>query len=424
MVPLRLAARALSVPNFRLYWASQLVSLLGTWMQTVALSWLVLEVTDSPLALGTLIACQFAPYPLFSLYGGVLADRIPKHRLLIYTQLIMLAQALGLAALTLVPHPPIWLLYVLAAVFGVAEAVDNPTQQAFVQELVGPENLPNAIALNSTQFTIARIVGPGIGGVLVAAFGARTVFLINAVSFLVVIAALTRLRVDQLQEPRRRDPGSAWEQIKAGISYGVHAPQTAGVLLLAFVLGTFGYNFVAILSMVAKYVLDAGPAGYGGITSAVGVGSLLASLTLAALGRESRLVLIMGAGAFSLCILGLGLSHSDAVTIAILLVWGFADILFFAGANTQLQLDTPPEMRGRLMSLYMLGMNGTTPIGSLLLGFLASHYNPRVAISAMGAICLVGVLAAAGLALRTGVLVRPAVPQWLDFHSWLPRHRH
>ena len=392
--PLSATFRALRTRNYRLFWFGQVVSQMGTWMQRVAQAWLVLQLTDSPLALGTIATVQFTPVLIFSLFGGVLADRMPKRRLLIATQALMAVQALAFALLVTFDLITLPLIYALAAVLGVAAALDTPTRQAFVVEMVGPDDLANAVALNSTQFNTARIVGPALGGALVATLGVAACFWLNSISFAAVIGGLLLMRPAELHPSRKAARGNLVGQIVEGIRYAVTTPDAAQVVLLVGVIGMLGYNFTVLLPLVARYVLHWGPAGFGILTSAMGVGSLCAALAVAYASRPSEQVLLIGAAAFSALLFALGLSHWGAVSIPLLVALGGASIVFTSTANTRLQLIAPPELRGRVMSIYSLLFMGTTPAGALIIGVLAEAVGVQLTVVILAAGCSAGVLAA------------------------------
>jgi MFS family permease len=345
--PLSHAFRALQLPNYRRYWLGQLASQSGTWMQSLAQAWLVLRLTDSPLALGTVVTMQFSPILLFSLFGGVLADHLPKRRLLIGAQVVMLVQAALLAVLTWTGLVQLWHIYVLAAVLGTATALERPTRQAFVHDLVGGEDLANAVALNSAQFNLSRIFGPAVAGVLITIVGEAGCFSLNALSYLFVIIALLRIDVEGHAAPDRQR-GRVLSQIGQGLRYSLTTPDTALVFMVIGVIGTFGYNFTVILPLIARYVLEIGAIGFGGMTTAMGIGSLGAALGIAYLGKASRRTLLIGAGGFSLLLAAVGLSPWLPLTLGLLAVLGLCSITFSTTANTRLQLVAPPEMRGRV----------------------------------------------------------------------------
>jgi MFS family permease len=389
--PLRSAFRALGIPNYRLFWCGQLASLTGSWMQRIAQAWLVLQLTDSPLALGTVTAIQFTPILLFSLVGGALADRFPKRRVILITQTVMLLQAAAMAVLAAAGVVQVWHVYVLAAVLGLASAIDNPTRQSFVVEMVGPADLQNAVALNSAQFNTSRILGPALGGLLIAVIGVAGCFALNAASYLAVIGGLLLMRADRLFAPTPATKGRLLGQIGEGLRYAATTPDVALIAVLLGAIGTFGYNFTLILPLIAQYVLGEGPLVFGLLTSAMGLGSLGAALGLAYSGRPTRRTLLAGAAGFSLLLAGVGLSRWLPLTLLLLAALGLCSIVFSATANTRLQLVTPPQLRGRVMGLYALLFAGTTPIGSLVVGTAAERVGVQAAVAGASALCGVGV---------------------------------
>ncbi|MBI3964910.1 MAG: MFS transporter [Chloroflexi bacterium] len=409
--PLRHAFRALGVRNYRLFWCGHLTSQTGSWLQTTAQAWVVLSLTGSSFALGTVAAIQFTPILLLTLFGGVVADRLPKRRVLLTAQTIMLGQAVVMAALAATDSLQLVHLYLLAAVLGTANALDAPTRQSFVSELVGPENLSNAVALNSTLFNTARLVGPSLAGVLIAWLGPAACFGLNALSYLAMITMLSLIRLDHTQAPRRADRGgSLLSQVGEGLRFVVSTPDAALVALLVAVLGLFGYNFQTVLPLIARFVLDAGPIGFGVLTSALGVGSLISALSVAYRSQATQRSLLGGAAAFSVLLLCLSLSRWWAVSIPLLIVIGIANIVFSATANTRLQLVTPPQLRGRVMSIYALLFMGTTPIGSLIIGTLAERQGIQVALGETATICCLGVVGAYLYAHRMRAHMTPGTP--------------
>jgi MFS family permease len=396
--PLRVAFRALQTPNFRLFWWGQLFSQVGTWMQRLAQAWLVLQITNSPLALGTITTVQFLPILLLSLFGGVFADRLPKRKLLVGTQLAMCVQALALGLLTGFGHITLLELYVLAAILGIATAIDTPTTQAFTVELIAREDLPNAVALNATQMTAARITGPAIAGVGIALIGVSGCFLFNAASYLVVVACLFLLRADLLHPAPPANKGNPLRQIGDGIRFAVTTPDVLLVLLLMAALGTFGYNFVVVLPLITQYVLHAGSVVFGLLNVAMGIGSLAASLHVAYRGTATRRSLLVSAIGFSLLLMCLALSHHIWLALPVLVAQGVFSIAFLTTGQTRLQLVTPPQMQGRVMSLYMILIGGTTPIGATLVGVVAQRVSVPIAIGLMALLCGTGVAIAAAYA--------------------------
>jgi len=391
---------SLTIFNYRVFWLGQLVSVSGTWMQTTAQAWLVLKMTNSPLALGTVTMLQFLPVTLLTLFGGVLADRLPKRKVVFCTQMVAALQALLLAVLVLTNTVQLWQIYALALLLGVVNAFDNPTRQAFVVELVGREHLQNAIALNSSLFNSARVIGPAIGGIVITAVGIGQAFLFNGLSFIPLIVGLLFLRPGQFYVVPQPQRGNIFRQLGAGVRYAAGTPEVLLILMTMAVMGTFGYNFSTILPLIAKYVLHAGAFGLGILTSALGVGSLIAALGVASARRTSHAVLLGAAALFSVVLLLVGLSPWLPLTLALLVLLGAASIVFSASANTRLQLTAPPELRGRVMSLYFLLFAGTTPIGGFLVGVLATRMGVGATTVLFGAICLLGVAGASLFARR------------------------
>ncbi len=400
---LGVAFEALRVRNYRLYWVGQFISQVGTWVQRVAQAWLVLTLTNSPLALGTVTALQFLPILCFSLLGGMLADRVPKRKLLLVTQSLAACQALILAGLTALGVIQLWHIYALAFFLGLVNALDNPARQSFVPELVGRAQVPNAVALNSMVFNASRILGPSIGGLGVATVGFAGCFLANGLSFLATIGALWLIDPESLfvgaGEGRRPPPAGVGPALK----YALRTPAVLTVIILLAFVGTFGYNFTVVLPLVARYVVLVDAAGFGLMTGAMGVGSVLAALWLAYRRRPTLRRLLTGAAAFSVLLLLVGLSRIFALSLGLLLVLGFASVFFTANAQTILQLTAPDEFRGRIMSLYTLLFLGTTPIGSSFVGAVAERWGVQTALAVAAGLCWVGVVAGFTYARRHGL---------------------
>lgn len=394
---------SLAVYNYRLYFIGQLVSVSGTWMQNIAQAWLVLQLTNSPVALGTLTMLRFLPVTLLTLFGGVLADRLPKRPALFCTQSLAAVQALLLAILVLSHTIQLWQLYALAFFYGVINAFDNPIRQSFVMEMVGKEHLQNAIALNSSLMNSARIIGPAIAGVAIGVFGIGAGFLLNAISFLALLAALVLMRSNELYRaltPKSKDP--MFTQLGAGLRYALHTPEALLILILVGTLGTFGYNTNTVLPLIAKFVLHAGTTGFSLLLSAMGLGSLAGALGVAYARRTSLSLLLVAGAAFSALLFLVGLSPWAPVTLGLLVLLGVSSIMFSSSANTRLQLNAPGELRGRVLSMYFLLFAGTTPLGGFLVGLLAEHLGVQPAVMLMAALCGLGVVGVAWFARRTG----------------------
>jgi MFS family permease len=373
---------SLSVPNYRRYFAGQLVSLSGTWMQTVAAIWLVLTLTDSGVAVGLTTALQFLPMLLFGAWGGVLADRIPKRRLLIATQALMAIPAIGLFAVTATGVVAPWMVFLAVFAMGSVNAVDNPTRQSFVFEMVGPDRVVNAVSLNSVIVQAARIVGPAIAGLLIAGFGVVPCFALNALTFVAMIFALRGMDPRGLHtEPvSPREPGA----IRAGLRYVRATPELAVPLALMALVGTLGFNFQVILPLLARFSFDGGATTYGVLVSAMAVGSIAGALVNGAHGRTGPRLIAAGALAFGVLALLSGAMPTLALEIPVLAGLGAAAVTFAATINSTLQLAVSPEMRGRVMALYSVVFLGSTPIGGPLVGWLSQTYDPRAALLLAG----------------------------------------
>jgi MFS family permease len=369
--------RSLRNRNYRLFAGGQVVSLSGTWGQRVAQDWLVLDLSGSSgIALGITTGLQFLPVLLFGLYGGVLADRYDKRRLLLGAQAAMAALALVLAVLDLTGSVQLWHVYVLAFGLGLASALDTPVRQAFVSEMVGPEDLPNAVSLNSATFNSARIVGPAVAGVAIAAVGTGWVFAANALSYVAVLAGLQAMRRAELRPvpPLARAKG----QLREGLAYVRARPELLVPMLLVFMVGTFGLNFQITLALVVREVFDRGAGAYGVLSATLAAGSLLGALASARRrGVPRQRTLFLAVLAFGSLEVAVGLAPSYEVMALLLVPTGAAVLTFTTTANSLIQLGSAPEVRGRVMALYILVFLGGTPVGAPLIGALAEAFGPR-----------------------------------------------
>ncbi|MEO7260338.1 MAG: MFS transporter [Jatrophihabitantaceae bacterium] len=387
--------RSLGVRNYRLYFSGQLISLTGTWAQRVAQDWLVLQLTDSGIALGIVTALQFGPALLLSLYGGALADRGDKRKLLLGAQAGMGITALALGLLDVSGVVTLWHVLALAAVLGVISAIETPIRQSFVVEMVGPGDLPNAVALNSMNFNLARIIGPAIAGLVITAFGTGWAFLGNALSTVAVLGGLALMRSAELtpSEPVRRQPG----QYRAAVRYVRTRSDLVLPMLLMFIVGTFGMNFQISIALVAKQLFHRGAASFGLLSTMLAIGATLGALaSTTRRTRPTRLFLVGAAVAFSLTELLAGLMPSFELTALALIPAGFTMITLAQAANATVQLGVEPTMRGRVMGLYILCFMGGTPIGAPIVGWVAELFGPRWAMLGGGLICLVATLVVAG----------------------------
>ncbi len=400
MTRMRLAGQrtfhSLRVRNYRLFFFSQLISLSGTWMQTTAQSWLVLDLTgekSAGFALGLMMALQFLPLLLFGVWGGLVADRLDKRRTLIWTQSAAAVLAVALWVIVLTGAVQLWMIYVLAFLLGVVTVFDNPTRQAFVIEMVGADDVANAVGLNSAVFNGARLVGPAIAGVSIHAIGISPSFLLNAVSFIPVVAALGLMRTHELvrHAPLARSKG----QVREGLRYVWDTPALRSTLLLVTVVATFGFNFIIVLPLLAKYEFHGGAGLYGLLLAVMAGGSLVGALFAAARARPSRPLLVGSAAAFSVLAMLVAVAP-NAVWAAILLVpMGAFSMMFIATANSALQLTSRHEMRGRVMALYALVFLGSTPIGGPFIGWISQEWGSRAGLFIGGALSLAAAIPAA-----------------------------
>ncbi len=375
---LRRSFDSLSVPNYRRYFAGQVVSLSGNWMQMVAEIWLVLELTGSGVAVGMTTALQFLPILLFGAWGGLLADRFSKRRLLMVTQVLMVLPALGLLAVVVTGIVAPWMVFLLVFARGSVNAVDNPTRQSFVIEMVGADRVVNAVSLNSVIVHSARILGPGLAGVLIAVGGVAPCFALNALTFAVMILALWRMEPARLSAPplAGREPGA----VRASLRYVRATPELAVPLALMALVGTFGLNFQVTLPLLARFSFDGGASAYAALVAAMGVGSVIGALATGAHGRTDGRLIAGAAFAFGALALLAALMPSLVLEIPVLALLGASAVTFAAAINSSLQLAVEPEMRGRVMALYSVVFLGSTPIGGPLAGWLAETYDPRVAL--------------------------------------------
>jgi MFS family permease len=390
---------ALAIPNYRRYLRGQSVSLMGTWMQMTAQAWLVLTLSDSPSTLGVIIALQTLPVLLLGPYGGVIADRVNKLRLMISLQTAMGVQALILGVLTVTGEVRLWQVGVLAALLGLNNAFESPSRQSFMLEMVGRDSLRTAVSLNSTMVNLARVVGPAIGGLLIATTGVGVCFLINAASFIVVVWTL--LRLDRSAITRSTPVARGKGQLREGLRYVARTPELGIPLLMMALAGVFAFEFQVTLPVLAKQALDQGSEGFGLMTAAMGVGAVGGGLLVAARGKTGLRPLTIAAAAFGVVLLLAAMAPTLPLALGALVLVGWGSVTFMAIGNTTLQLAAAPEMRGRVMSLWFVAFQGSTPIGGPLLGWAMGWAGARVGLGVGGVACLVvagiGLLAAAGL---------------------------
>lgn len=385
--------------NYRLYFGGQIVSLTGTWIQNVALAWLVLELTHSPVAVGVLALCQFGPYAALGLVGGVIADRLDYRRTLIGTQTAMALCATVLAALALLHAATIWQIDLLAAVNGLVMVADTPARQAFTVQMVGRRELPNAIALNSSIFNAARIVGPAVGGVLIAAVGVGICFTLNAISFLAVIGSLLLMRPAELYAVKRDHP-RVLRGIRDGLRYAWGTPQVRLVLVMMIAIATLALNFNVLLPVLTTATLHGGSVTFGVLSACFGGGALLGALLAASMGRASLRTLLTAAAGLGVCEVVLAPMRVLPVAAVLLAVLGVCFTLYTANSNSTVQLNTPDGLRGRVLSIYAYAFFGTAPLGGLLTGWLSARGGTLMYLVAAGVAVLISVAAGAGMARR------------------------
>jgi MFS family permease len=386
------ALRALNHRDFRLFWIGQSISSVGSWMQSVGLSWLVLELTNSPFRLGVVSALQFGPVLLLSAIAGVVVDRTPKRSLILRTQTALMAPAFALAVLSWGGWVQYWHVAILAGLIGVVNALDMPTRQSFLVEMVGREDLLNAMALNSATFNAARVVGPAIGGLLIARYGIALAFLLNAISFLAVVMNLAAVRAGSEARPRRGT--TIREELADGIRYATRTPQVALILGLVFAVSTFAMNHGVLVPLYAREVLHEGVHVFGLLMASLGAGAVAGAIAIATLGSGGRpplsSVVIPGIGV-ALAIVTLGFVRHFAVAATILFLIGIMQIIFQNGCNTIVQVTVPDELRGRVMGVYMMVFAGATPVGASLIGSVAEGAGVPAACLVGGSLALIGV---------------------------------
>jgi MFS family permease len=383
---------SLQIPNFRRYFAGQLVSLSGNWMQTIAEMWLILSLTGSGLAVGVTTALQFLPMLIFGAWGGLIADRVPKRRLLLLTQGLHMIAPLTMLALSaegaLVP----WMVFSLVFVRGCVNAVDYPTRQAFVMEMVGSDRVVNAVSLNSVLVHSARVIGPALAGILIATVGVEPCFALNAASFAFMIWVLAGLDTERLQPSKvvARAPGA----VRAGLRYVRREPELWIPLGLMAIVGTLGYNFQVVLPLLARFTFHGGASTYAVLVAAMALGAIAGALVNGARGRATPALLIGASFLFGILALLAAGAPSLALEIAALAPLGAATVTLAANINSSLQLASEPSMRGRVMALYSIVFLGSTPIGGPLSGWLSQAVDPRAALVMAGVGGIAGALIA------------------------------
>lgn len=397
--------RSLKVRNFRLFLTGQLIALVGTWMRFIALDWLALDLSDnSGAALGLVTAFQLAPTLVFALYAGKLADRFDKRRILQLCNLIWFVLTSLLAVLVISGQIQLWQIYAFSLILGVVSAQEIPTRQAFASELVGPELLPNALALNGATFNSARIVGPAVAGVLIALIGIGPIFVINAATLLVTVVTMAMMNPAELERaPRTGSNGT----VREGLAYVRRRPDLLLPLALVLIVGGFGFNFQVTLALMAKSEFQTGPAAFGLLTTALALGALAGALGGTKRRKRPSVYLVLGAAiGFGVLEILAGFAPSFTVAVALLVPTGFLMVFFAQAANQRVQLGVSPQMRGRVMALYVMVFLGSAPIIAPIVGWLAEILGPRSGLWVGGALSLAaGLIALVYRTRRRGVAV-------------------
>ena len=393
--------------NYRLFFAGQVVSMSGTWMQNIAMYWYVLTLTHDPLSVGILSVCRFGPFTLFGLLSGVIADRFDNRRTVIVTQAVQMALSAALAGLAVTGHASEWHVYAIAAGIGTALVLDAPARQGLTFQMVGRDELPNAVALNSTLFNVARIAGPAIAGVTIAAVGVSWCFVANAVSFLAVLTSLVLMRERELFPLARRGRPTLVRGTREGLGYVRRSRSTLVLIGMMVVFASICFNFNILLPILAKQTLDAGPRTFGVISAAFGAGALVGALATAAIARASWRTMLLGAGGFAVCELAIAPVQSVGLATALLFVCGIFFTSYTSNSNARIQLEAPDHLRGRVLSLYYYAWNGLAPVGGVIVGWLCATGGTELAFAVAGASGL-AMAGLAALALRTPERVAPA----------------
>lgn len=398
---------ALANRNFRLWFLGQGISLVGTWMQTIAQGWLVYTLTGSGTQLGLVVALQMVPVLLLAPYAGLVADRVDKRRMIILVQSAMAVLALVLGLLCATGVVELWHVYAFAALLGVATAFDNPSRQSFVMEIVGAEHIRNAVTLNSVLVNAARAVGPAVAGILIATVGTSICFLLNAGSYIAVVAALLVLDRAALRPsvPAPRTPG----QLREGLRYVSSTPDLAVPLAMMAVIGALAYEFQVVLPIVARETFGGGAEVYGFMTAAMGAGAVVGGLVVAGSGRTGTRAVILASFAFGIAILIAAAAPSLPLELAALTIVGAASVTFLAVGNGTLQLAARADMRGRVMSLWAVAFLGTTPLGGPIAGWVSETAGGRAGLLLGGVSCLVAAAVAAALVTQRGRMLRSRV---------------
>ncbi|HTI15858.1 MAG TPA: MFS transporter [Dictyobacter sp.] len=391
--------------NYRLYFSGQFLSQIGTWLQSAAMAWLVLQLTHSALAVGELTFWQFGPYIVLGLFGGAISDRLDHRLTLIATQAALALCSGTIAVLTLFHIVTVWEAFVIAAIRGTVLILNNPSRQAFIFQMVGRKELPNAIALNSSVANATRIIGPGLGGLLIAAFGVGICFGIDAISYVAVIVAMLMMRVDELLPMEHRGRPSVLRGLAEGLNYVWRTQTVLLALLIFFFICTASINFTVLLPLIASNTLHSGAEVFGLLTACFGAGALIGALISASIARESWRILLVSAFGFGMSEVLLAIQHTIIGAVLALLLTGICYTMYTSNTNTLIQLATPPYLQGRVAGLYSYIFSGTNSFGSLIAGALADTGGTALAFFVGGGTALV--CAAIGVSVRWRTLFAP-----------------
>jgi MFS family permease len=393
----RLTFRSMSVRNYRLYFAGQLISTTGTWMQSIAQAWLVLQITGSGVALGVTVALQFTPVLLVGAWGGLVADRVDKRRLLVGTQAAAGLLALVLGAVTVLGVVQLWMIFVLALGLGAVNAVDNPARRAFVVEMVGTEHVSNAVSLSSAMFMAARVIGPAIAGLVIAGLGVSWCFFANGVSYSAAVLAFVAMRENEFfaVEPVPKRKG----QLREGLRYAWSTPALRLVLVLTAVIGTLAFNFQVVLPLLAKETFSGGAETLGVLYAFMSIGSVIGALVSAHEAQATRRFVLGAALAFGTALVLAAFAPTLGLELLVLVPVGAAGIAFTAMSNGVLQTECAPEMRGRVAALFTVAFLGSTPIGGPIIGWVSQQLGPRAGLW-VGGVATLAVTAAAIAGIR------------------------
>ncbi|HYI44145.1 MAG TPA: MFS transporter [Actinomycetota bacterium] len=387
MKALTRAFESLNVRNYRRFFIGQVLNWTGTWVQWVAQGWLVLRLTDSGFGLGLVTALQWLPILVFGAWAGVIADRFEKRKVLLMTNISGALLSLTLGIVTVAGVVNLGIVLVLAVLLGLVTAIDNPTRQTFTMEMVGRDRLTNAVSLNTATFTIARVLGPAVAGILISTVGIGECFLVNTLSFVPITIALLRIDRSQLKtaEPVRRAPG----QVRAGLRYVASQPALKSLLIIMAIVGTLQYNFQVILPLIAKETFSGNAGTFGLLGSTIGIGMFAGSMTNAAFGRPGRKLLLVSGFLLATFTLGTAIAPTLPIAALLLIPLGASSMAFLATMNSSLQLGSSDEMRGRVMAIYFVLFLGSTPIGAPIVGWVAEAFSPRAALALGGVATLI-----------------------------------